>query len=127
KYVEMDIDRKTEQSKVREYEKVDQVSESKNKKKHGLLVKSKKEDRSFQKEKEIYKECKERQVADNNRIFELKRRKYALKNKEELTRKGKEKENQHTYLGSGKTEDGHRNALIAPKRAPVVTTNNSAL
>lgn len=34
------------------------------------------------------------------------RRGYALKNKEEVKRKGKEKENQHTYLESGKTEGG---------------------
>ncbi|CAG8742845.1 22192_t:CDS:2 [Gigaspora margarita] len=36
----MDIDRKTKQSKVREYKKIDQVSETKNEKKHGSLVKT---------------------------------------------------------------------------------------
>ncbi|CAG8841238.1 17797_t:CDS:2, partial [Gigaspora margarita] len=140
----MNIDRKTEQSEVREYKEVDQVSEAKNEKKHSSLVKKEdnKQNRSFRKEKKIHEECKEKQVADNNRIFELKkrtrypggkekvqgcRRKYAPKNKKELTRKEKKKENQHTYLGSGKTEDGHRSALIAPKGVPVVSTNNSAL
>ncbi|CAG8773933.1 42124_t:CDS:2, partial [Gigaspora margarita] len=33
------------------------------------------------------------------------RREYAPKNKEEIMRKGKEKENQHTHLGSKKTEE----------------------
>ncbi|CAG8687565.1 13510_t:CDS:2 [Gigaspora margarita] len=42
-------------------------------------------------------------------------------------RKEKEKNNQHTYLGSRKTEDGHRSALIAPKGTLVVLTNNSTL
>ncbi|CAG8781109.1 40775_t:CDS:2, partial [Gigaspora margarita] len=54
------------------------------------------------------------------------RKEYALKNKEEIMRKRKKKENQHTHLGSGKTE-GHRSALITPKSVLVVSTNNSAL
>ncbi|CAG8834155.1 13595_t:CDS:2 [Gigaspora margarita] len=130
----MDIDRKTEQSEIKDYKKIDQVLEVLNEKKHGSLLKNEKkllkneekdnkQNRSFQKEKEIYEECKERQDIDNNRIFELKRkinkrakypgseekvqgfrREYALKNKKEIIRKGKEKENQYTYLGSRKTE-----------------------
>ncbi|CAG8801498.1 40870_t:CDS:2, partial [Gigaspora margarita] len=131
----MDIDRKTKQSEVRDYEEVDQVSEIWNEKKHGSLVKTRqtkvlyydtklewllkneeednKQDRSLQKEKEIYKECKEKQGGE-------------VKVQE-----------------SGKTEGGlvlaksleaiisslirHRSALIAPKSTPVVSTNNSAL
>ncbi|CAG8768721.1 41571_t:CDS:2, partial [Gigaspora margarita] len=81
---------KTEQSEIRNYEEIEQVSKVQNEKKHGLLVKSEKEvvqeqllkneeednkqNISFQKEKKIYEECKERQGADDNRIFELKRR-----------------------------------------------------
>ncbi|CAG8839502.1 44273_t:CDS:2, partial [Gigaspora margarita] len=133
----MNIDRKTEQSEVRNFEEIDQVLEIQNKKKHGLLVKKdNKQNISFRKEKEIYEECKERQGANNNRILKLKRRsmwkaktvnkqarypgckekvqgfrkEYALKNKEKLTRKGKKKENQYTYLGSKKTEGGFASA-----------------
>ncbi|CAG8824156.1 45679_t:CDS:2, partial [Gigaspora margarita] len=92
KQVEMDIDRKTKQSEVRDYEEVDQVSEVQNEKKLDLLVERKKEvfqeqtrqtevlyydtklkwlleneednnkqDRSFQKEKEIHEVCNEKQ------------------------------------------------------------------
>ncbi|CAG8795501.1 40588_t:CDS:2 [Gigaspora margarita] len=144
----MDIDRKTEQFEVRNYETVDQVSEARqtevlyyNTILEWLLKneeKDNKQNRSFQKEKKIYEECNERQDADNNRIFELKRRseekvqgfrrEYAPKNKEELMRKGKEKENQHTYLGSVKTEGG-LGLVIAKslKGMPVVSTNNSTL
>ncbi|CAG8698773.1 36495_t:CDS:2 [Gigaspora margarita] len=123
----MDIDRKTEQFEVREYEEVDQVSESKNEKKHGLLVKNRKEvvqeqNRSFRKEKEIYKECKERQGANNNRIFELKEEKRVCFQKQErINKKGKE-EGELTHLFRK-----HKSALIASKSAPVVSTNNSAL
>ncbi|CAG8657057.1 8501_t:CDS:2 [Gigaspora margarita] len=144
--VELKTYRKTEQSEIKNYEKIGQVLEVQNKKEHSSLVKKdlkkarqtevlyydtklewllnneeedNKQNISFRKEKEIYKECKERQGADDNRIFELKRRstwktkivnkrarypgyeekvqgfrrEYALKNKKELMRKGKEKEN----------------------------------
>ncbi|CAG8586072.1 4357_t:CDS:1, partial [Gigaspora margarita] len=39
----MDIDRKIEQSEVRNYKEIDQVLEVQNEKKHGSLVKSEKE------------------------------------------------------------------------------------
>ncbi|CAG8586018.1 29763_t:CDS:2, partial [Gigaspora margarita] len=118
---------KNEQSEVRDYEKVDQALEVQNEKKLNPLVERKKEVfqkqvRSFRKEKEIHEVFNERQGANNIRSFELKeevcgkqkqqinkqgfRRGYAFKNKEELRRKGKEKENQHTYLEKKKTEGG---------------------
>ncbi|CAG8755710.1 9976_t:CDS:2, partial [Gigaspora margarita] len=110
--VDIDIDRKTEQSEVKNYKEVDTVSK----------------DRSFQKEKEINEVCNKRQAQYPGGEEKVQgfRRGYALKNKEELTRKEKEKENQHTYLKGGKTER-NRSALIAPKGVLVVSTNNSAL
>ncbi|CAG8591950.1 45621_t:CDS:2 [Gigaspora margarita] len=111
----MDIDRKTKQSEIREYEEVDQVSEAKNEKKHGSLVKS---------EKEVVQERVNQNRSEEK--VQCCRREYAPKNKEELTKKRKEKESQHTYLGSAKTE-GHRSALIVPKGVAVVSTNNSTL
>ncbi|CAG8780263.1 42973_t:CDS:2, partial [Gigaspora margarita] len=68
----------TEQSKIKNYEKIDQVLEVQNEKKHGSLVKilyydtklewllkseeeNNKQNISFRKKKETYEECKERQ------------------------------------------------------------------
>ncbi|CAG8821459.1 25411_t:CDS:2, partial [Gigaspora margarita] len=83
--------------------------------------------RRAQKEKEIYKENKKKQFANNNRLKED-----ISKNKQENTEKEKAKEKYHTQLGSGKIEDGIILAkgidaiIISLMSTSVVSTNNSA-
>ncbi|CAG8722012.1 1726_t:CDS:2, partial [Gigaspora margarita] len=72
KHVEMDINKKTEQSEVRDYEEVDQVSEVQNEKKYGPLVK---------REKEVFQE----QQINEQGIQEIKKKYKVLEEESEKT------------------------------------------